>query len=501
MSISRKMAAFMVCTAISAAAIAAEYPSAGNGTAPNVWTRNYSGVLSAAQTTGYPIFLIMVNSSGCSHCSTMMANTVNTADFEKMDKEFTFYKVIMDMPYSSGTSAWRACYNRYRAYLNNGMFPAVVVARRDGSAYGGFGNKTTDKRGVVADIRAMMEALAKEQGADIRDGGSGVPDDPTPTPTPSGDSAAKWASRLKGKATGVVFDADQDLIGSCVVKTSAKGGVSVKFTGASAKATVKGSLAVSDGKPVVKSGNLDLVYDANARMWLGKWGDRSVFAALSADSGYDGVYTMGAEDAGGRAGYFSLTVKRGKGKVSGMVNGKNKVSTNGDVVAIPASLIAERLGEWDTGEDLLFVPMVKRGGVTGGVVLSKGGAVAGTVAALGAEWDVAGWKWSSSTSLKALDGTVFTVSGRDIEIPLAAPGGSQLAFGANEYAAKIKVAVRTGLFKGSLKKGKEKVSFAGVLVGSGKSLVGRGVTTGKGAANAVAIGSPCGGDCAEAELR
>ena len=52
---------FMSVTSV--CAFAATYPAAGNGTEPNVWTRNYSGVLAAAKTTGYPIFMIVVNSA------------------------------------------------------------------------------------------------------------------------------------------------------------------------------------------------------------------------------------------------------------------------------------------------------------------------------------------------------------------------------------------------------------------------------------------------------
>ena len=42
---------------------AAVLPVVGNGTEPNKWTRNMSGVLSAAKTTNLPILLVMINDS------------------------------------------------------------------------------------------------------------------------------------------------------------------------------------------------------------------------------------------------------------------------------------------------------------------------------------------------------------------------------------------------------------------------------------------------------
>ena len=50
-----------------AGATAATLPQAGDGTEPNQWTRNITGVLEAANTTQLPILLVMVN-IGCSHC-------------------------------------------------------------------------------------------------------------------------------------------------------------------------------------------------------------------------------------------------------------------------------------------------------------------------------------------------------------------------------------------------------------------------------------------------
>lgn len=480
---------------VSVCASAATYPSAGNGTEPNVWTRNYSGVLAAAKVTGYPVFLIIVNSAGCGHCSAMMDKTVNTAEFEAMDRELTFYKVIMDQAYSGSSSDYRTCLSRYKGYLNYNMFPAVVVARNDGTAYGGFGNITTDKRGVTSDIRAMIVALAAEQGAD---GVTPVPRNDTPSSeTTSGASATAWASKHKGKSTGIVFDANQGLSATCVVKVSARGKVNVTSTGVSGKETVKGDVLLSsENEPMVNSGGLNIFYDDSMHMWRGTWNGRKVFASGAQETGYDGLYTAGAESGdGSRAGYFSVTVRRDKGKVSGKVNGKNSVSANGTAILLPASLIAEQLDEWDIGEDLLFVPVVKRGKVSGGVTLSKHGVVRGFVSAFGVKWKVSGGKWSSTVSLRLLNGMVLSVAGLGVEFPVVVTGDSKVEAGANDFSAKVRVTVRTGVFKGSLKTSGGRVSVAGVLVSDGHSIVGRGNANGSGMAYPVVIDSPCGGDC------
>jgi len=499
------LASFACCATMTESAFAATYPSAGNGTEPNVWTRNYSGVLAAAKTTGYPIFLIIVNSPSCGHCSTMMNKTVNTDEFATMERELTFYKVIVDEAYSGGSSDYRTCINKYRGYFDYSMYPAVLVLRTDGSVYGGFGNKTTDKRSVAADIRGFIEALAIEQNADIWSGSGVTPSVPADPPTPAAPpapTAAGWAAKHKGSGNGIVFDVNQKVSAFCALKMNAKGKVTVKFTNAGGRKTEKGELTLSDDAiPQVKTAGLDISYDESTAMWLGEWNGGKVFIPFGKRAlALDGVYTLGAQSANGeKAGYLTVTMRRSKGKVAGMLGGKNKISTNGEATLLPASVVAEMLPDWSVGEDLVFVPAVKRGGVSGGIAVTKSGTASGTVAAFGANWNVSGAKWASSANLNTMDGMVFSVSGRDIDILVIAQNGSQIGFGDNDYSAKIKATVRTGLFKGNLRSGKEKIPFAGALVRVGKTIVGRGVTLGKGSVFPVVIESPCGGDCAVSE--
>ena len=81
-----------VAMASAACAYGFSLPRVGTGTELNTWSRNISGVLDAAKTTGYPIFLVMINDSssgeGCSHCKTFVENTLNKAEFDAIVKDY-----------------------------------------------------------------------------------------------------------------------------------------------------------------------------------------------------------------------------------------------------------------------------------------------------------------------------------------------------------------------------------------------------------------------------
>ena len=501
------MASLVCCMAATGSAFAATYPSASNGTEPNVWTRNYSGVVAAAKTTGYPIFLIVVNSPSCGHCSAMMDKTVNTAEFAAMESELTFYKVIVDEAYSGGSSDYMTCISKYKSYFDYGMYPAVVVLRKDGSAYGGFGNKTTDRQNVTPEIRNMIEFLALEQNVDIWSGSGVTPSIPEDQSSGAGASETSSESKvsvadLKGSGNGVVFDANQKIVAFCTLKITAKGRVTAKFTSNGGRKTEKGDVVLSaDGILRIKSASLDIFYDNSAAFWRGDWDGNKVFVPFAAKSSdFGGLYTLSAQTANGeKAGYLTAKITSGKGKVSGMLNGKNKVSVGGVAVLLPAAVVADAIPNWSVGQDLLFVPVVKRGGISGGIALTRNGLAFGMLHALGVNWEASGGKWLPSASLAPMDGSLFSVSCKDIDILVSVSGGSSIEFGINEYAAKMKATVRTGMFKGNLKSGGEKISFSGVFIRDGETVVGRGVTLEKGFACPVSIASPCGGSCSVAE--
>ncbi len=261
-------AAGMVC-----AVNAVSYPSTSTSTDPNVWTRNYDGVMAAAQQTGYPVLLIFVGSS-CLHCEIMMNNTIRTTAFEEMDKDLIFYKVLVVNGVSSSTDS--TIMGRYSRYLNGGMFPIVAVLRNDGSVYGSYGNATTDNRGVASELRDLIERLSLEQIGTIphQDGTTSgqASDGSDASSVAPAVTAASWAAKLKGKANGVVFDASQNVIGSVQLKVAAKGGVTAKLTLASGRQSLKGELALNESEaPYFSAGALTLVYDSANGVWTGTY--------------------------------------------------------------------------------------------------------------------------------------------------------------------------------------------------------------------------------------
>ena len=73
---------------------------------------------------------------------------------------------------------------------------------------------------------------------------------------------------------------------------------------------------------------MSLVYDENTGLWRGSKGayaDILLVPGKPSSRGMDGLYTACATKADGSlAGFATVTVKNGKGKVQGQVNGKRK---------------------------------------------------------------------------------------------------------------------------------------------------------------------------------
>ena len=127
-------------------------PTVGNGTEPNKWTRNMSGVLSAAKTTNLPILLVMINDSstgaGCTHCWQFIERTLNTQNFSDIVSTYSFYMVLLNKwdspsePNHGGVSAsvWSTYFRMYQA--GDSGYPQVVVIRPDGTRYRGWSYAT-----------------------------------------------------------------------------------------------------------------------------------------------------------------------------------------------------------------------------------------------------------------------------------------------------------------------------------------------------------------------
>ena len=170
---------------ISAAVIAAaacaygfSLPLVGTGTELNKWSRNMSGVLSAAQTTGYPIFLVMINDSssgdGCAHCKYFVERTLNVPEFDSIVHDYKFYMVLLNLwgadsgqsePNYGGVSS-SVFMNYFYKYHSDSGYPVVAVLNPDGTKYKGWGDTTVPStRGTVLNqyIREAIADLSAEK--------------------------------------------------------------------------------------------------------------------------------------------------------------------------------------------------------------------------------------------------------------------------------------------------------------------------------------------------
>lgn len=469
---------------IAASVCAAQYRTAGTGTAVNEWTSNYDGVLAAAAQTGYPILMIVVDSNTCTHCHEMNRLTLSSAEFKSIENDLTFYRVMIDRPFAN-SATYSKVTSKYMRYFNSGMFPLVAVLRKDGSVYGSYGNAVTDKRNVSNDVRTLIEKLANEQGADIWSGSGVVPtvtddDAGKSTPTPAAPSAASWGVKLKGASNGIVFDANGEIAGAVTVKVSNRAYVTCKFTLPSGKATVKGYLALNeDGEPFFGAGGAEIVYDTKANVWVGTWNGRKVVVNSTKPSAYSGIYTSAVAN-NGTDGYLTATSKGEKCTVAGLVGGRNKVSSSSKGVLVPASIVEEILPGWDVGTDMAFYPVTKRG-LGGGFAISKSGAVDFRVVAIGKKWAGIGSRWAAGASVASLEGKTldFAAGQTAVSIPLVWNGRTIVAAN-NDYKAKFKPNSRKGNFKGSAKVNGARYVFEGALLNSANGIVCSGITYGAG---------------------
>lgn len=485
-----KKAIAIAIIAISALTGFGAYRNIGTGTDTSAWTSNYDGVIAAAKQTGYPIVLVMVNSVTCGHCHTMNDLTLSSSEFIALEKEDVFYKVMIDQALVSDTHyayVWRI-YNRY---FNDGMFPLIAVLDKNGAVYGSYGNRVTDTRNVSGDIRGWVEAVSTAQvGGVVKVGEEGTvapaPAESTPTPAqPAAPSAATWAAALKATSSGIVFDANEIPVASVQFKVTKKGVATAKIVTVGGNAKAKGQLSLdAEGRPQVVAGPLSVSYDEKSRLWSGTWGGMLVIIAQgkAVSTGYDGVYTLGAENAtGSQAGYVTVTVKGGKGKVAGQIGAKTKVSANNAVLPLSAASVGALLqgNEEDEAADALFATLVKLRKSSGGVAIAKTGEAAGFLTVGGSNWLLEGAKWDTAKNATALDGlSLIFVTGGKPAVPLTAKSVNKMVSLDANYGAKVSVQPKKGTFKGSAKLNGARSKFVGVLIKEGDAIRGFGTSFG-----------------------
>ena len=507
MSINAKIITCFGALAAATLACFGSYRPLGTSTEPNTWTYKIEEVIAKAATTGYPILYIDVNSVTCSHCHQLYDLTLSSSEFKTLEGDVVFYLVMTDDAQISTMSS-AATYARYKQYYyGNGGYPLVAVLAKDGSVYGSFDRTVTDVRNIAADLRKLIEELSVKQiGKVLHTDGSVTSEDASVTPSTSSDTASSasapvdlggWVSLLKGKSNGVVFDTAENLVGTIAFNCTAKGQANVKVTTINGKSNVKAYVTLdSEGNPLLSADGIQMKYDSGSALWIGTFGEGKAFASKNGARQYDGLYTLAANSGNASAGYLTIAAKNGKGKTTGMLNGRNKISVNGVGIVLPAEVVAKNIPKWNVGAGIALYPVVNANKQIYGAVVVSGGEAAGKVRAFGEDWAASGERWDSSTSLAPLNGLTLKVGA--YEIPVVAESASKISAGANGYSAKVQAQVRKGAFKGSLKLPEGNLRFEGALMGSGEKLRGAGVSFGAGV-YVVALGNV--DDCGECTVK
>ena len=162
------VASAMLVTAASAAVL----PRVGNGTTPNVWTRNIDGVLKAAKSTNLPIFLAMINDSsngeGCQHCMNFVYRTLLTDEFANIVASYQFYMVLLNdyrspqEPDYGGVSV--ETFDKYFYQYGNSNdtgYPQVVIIKPDGTRYRGWSHKSNPSTNGTTLHQYINQALSE----------------------------------------------------------------------------------------------------------------------------------------------------------------------------------------------------------------------------------------------------------------------------------------------------------------------------------------------------
>ena len=164
----KRLAITIAAAMVSATLLSAGLPSVGNGTEPNVWTKNMEGVLAAAKETGYPILLVMINDSatgeGCSHCWNFVQSTLNNPEFDRIVKTYPFYMVLINFwPGAPGWVSEDYFLNYFFKYASRETFPLVATLKSNGSIdYNAWSQPNTEARLFYKKIEERLSAMVKK---------------------------------------------------------------------------------------------------------------------------------------------------------------------------------------------------------------------------------------------------------------------------------------------------------------------------------------------------
>lgn len=159
----KKLIVSAAIAALSFATHAFMLPKVGTGTQPGVWTSNAAGVFKEARTTGYPVFVAVINDSnegeGCTHCKAFLEK--NVSDIEALSKTMPFYMVLLN--YWKGAEGYSTSASNYRRDFGTyPILPSVYVSGPDGRVSKGWGYPKIE-RSMINDIRTELMKFAVPQ--------------------------------------------------------------------------------------------------------------------------------------------------------------------------------------------------------------------------------------------------------------------------------------------------------------------------------------------------
>ncbi len=451
-------------------AFSAWYPSAGNDTQPNVWTKNFEGVKAAALKSGHPILLIMVK-NGCGNCANFSTLTLQSAAFKALESSgLPFYKVLINFPTTAGAE-YEEAVRIFTKYKNATLLPLVAVLNSSAVKTSYWTFSSTNRRNVTSEIE---QALMKAQGVPNPDAPGVVEPTPpssepdTPNNTPLAPSVS--AKDYKGSYTGFMLDANDDVCGTVAVSLNARGSASVRLTSGNVKQTIRCTLSVDkDGKSVVlrsQNASFSMEYSPSG-LWTGYFNDTRVLAKKNQSAkDFTGMRTLSCDNGDNsdlKAGFFvvKVTGTSGSATLSGRLNDlRKRVSMSAKGLVLTAEEIRDRMPAYDIGEDALVVHLAK-GSATGTVVLGVKSCAAKLVSN-GTVYTGTGRKYDAKkVNLSELDGEYLT-------IPNAGNVGvvfsrSRLSLEKNDFSAKLTVNKNTAAIKGTYKIGTRNYKYEGVL--------------------------------------
>lgn len=290
-------------------------------------------------------------------------------------------------------------------------------------------------------------------------------------------TVGKFPSEIVGDYNGILFDANQRMVGSATWKITKKGKWSGAFVRDGKKTKFKGDVSVDENSAVFlpADGVSIALVSGSSSVWGGKWDGLQLYGTRTASSypTWAGNWNVGvgASSDSTLGGYaIAKVAKKGTVKISGKLLNKYKVSAKGDLLVLGKAFVAEHLSAWARNGDMAFVQAYKKASgraFNGGLAFYLNGAATDAGAGFdyaGTAFDIgAGARWAR-TAFTPLNGAQVSTDGglEDVTFPVVATA-SKLSAGSNAFSAKIGAKASTGVFKGSYLVGGKTHKYEGVL--------------------------------------